>query len=95
MPRTQWTWLSPGSKERNWSPASSAFKDPDLIPLLNDPLVEVLTQEQPQDGGDEEGEDSPSMAELAQQKNSHVGVTDKENPTTTIPVEGQGTPQAS
>lgn len=46
-------------------PDSSPFRDPDQIPLPDDPLVEVRAHEQPWDGGDEYGEDSLGMVELS------------------------------
>nr|POE76804.1 hypothetical protein CFP56_67455 [Quercus suber] len=69
---------------------SSVFRDLEQIPLPSD----LLVQEQPQDDAAKQGEDSPGM-ELAQEINSHVVVIDEDNLTTTIPTEGQGTPQAS
>jgi len=35
------------------------------------------------------------MEELAQEIDSHMVVVDEDDPTTTIPTEGQGTPQES
>lgn len=72
-------------------PDPFTFRDPYQIPLLDDLFVKVWTQEQPQDGSDEEGKDNPSIAELAQQIDSHMVVIDEGNSTTTIPTERQGT----
>ena len=62
-------------------PKSSPFKDPTQIPLPNDMLVQAPTNEQFDEEGDEEGEDSPNMRELAKQIKSHVEVIDVDNPT--------------
>lgn len=71
-------------------PESSTFRDTNQIPLPSDPPVDEPTQEQPQDDRDEEeGEDSPSMVELAQQIDSHVMVIDVDNLTTTTATEVQ------
>nr|POF10531.1 hypothetical protein CFP56_04756 [Quercus suber] len=76
-------------------PKSSTFRDPNQIPLPNDLPIQASTQEQHNDDGDEEGEDSPSMVELAQQIDSHLVVIDVDNPTTNVVPEEQGTLQPS
>lgn len=60
-------------------PKYSAFRDLKQIPLTNDPLVQAPTQEQLDKEDDEEGEESPSMAELVKQIDSHVKVIDMDN----------------
>ena len=74
---------------------SSVFKDPNQIPLPNDPLIQALTQEQSDEEGDKKGEDNPSMAELAKQIDSHMVVINVDNSATTIIPKGQGTPEVN
>ena len=65
-------------------PESSAFRDPNQIPLANDSPIQASTQEQFDKEDDEEGEESSSMAELTKQIDSHVVVIDMENPVTNV-----------
>ena len=74
-------------------PESYPFRDPDQTPLLNDSLVQALTEEQSNKDGDEEGGDSPSMKELAEQTDSHVEVINVDNSGSNVAPEGPNDPE--
>lgn len=61
------------------------------MPLPNNPPVQALIDEQSIEGGSVEGEDSPSMRELAKQMDSHMEVIDLDNLTSLATLEGPGT----
>ena len=65
-------------------PLSSPFRDPNQVPLLENPPTEVQTEEQPV----VEEEDSLSMRELVEQIESHTEVIDLHIPNLPIAPEG-------
>ena len=67
---------------------TSPFKDPTQTPLPNNLPIWALTKEQFAEGREEEGEDSPSMRELAEQIDSHMEVIDLNNPSSLVVLEG-------
>lgn len=69
-------------------PESSTFRDPNQIPLPNDPLVPTPSQEQSDEEDDEEGEESSSMVELAEQIDYHLVVIGVDNLVTNFDLEG-------
>ena len=68
---------------------------PFSIILLIDPPVQALTEEQPKGEDEEEGEEGSSMAELAEQIDSHVKIINVENPTTNTTPRGQSAPKVN
>ena len=74
-------------------PKSYPFRDPNQTPLLNDSLVQASTEEQSNKDGDEEGGDSPSMKELAEQTDSHVEVINVDNSGSNVAPEGPNDPE--
>lgn len=69
-------------------PESSTFRDPNQIPLPNDPLVLTPSQEQSDEEDDEEGEENSSMVELAEQIDYHLVVIGMDNLVTNFDLEG-------
>ncbi|XP_030931163.1 uncharacterized protein LOC115957065 [Quercus lobata] len=64
-----------------------------LLPI--DPPVQALTEEQPKEEDEEKGEESLSMAELAEQIDSYVKIINVENPTTNTTPGGQNAPKVN
>lgn len=62
-------------------PKESPFKKANQVPLPEDPVVGVQTEEQEEDSSDDdEGSESPESRELSRQIDSHIVVIDDEQP---------------
>jgi len=79
-------------------PETSTFRDPDQVPLLDDPPVQARTGEGPFAKGEEEEEereDIPNIWELALQIDSHIVVVDLENLASSTAFEDIGTSEVT